>query len=742
VTPVDSNGLYIRVDTTLANGTLVSFFRYAPGRDARYVVTFSNVGPGRGEYVRQQIGVFVWKGAGGGEYLPIQLLPLPQLHQQIDIRLDTSPAENLKVTGEFAGSSFDGNRFSSLDNEDNNGHAFIVGAEFTPKSIRIGETDIGGMSLGLRQRYVNEEYVPLERINDVEFNRKWGIDSTTRTDEEILEAGVTYAPTKGVSIGSGLGKIRRGTGFKTTRNDATLQVSGKDLPRINYYLESVRTKEFVRDRSGSWLRQKGSAEYTLGGFTPFVRYEGENRKLLSVSGDTLTPGSFAFDVLGGGGRLRDWGKLSFRAEYEWRSDRTYDAGTIAKESNIFTQMYGGDLAEWNHITSSLDLTLRQKKFTPVFKSKGFSDIKTVLVRNQTRYAPLNRGVETDLFYRVATERSSRLERVFVKVTQGTGNYRYLGDLNGNGIADESEFELTRFDGDFVAITVPTDELLPVIDLKASARLRIRPWLFLDPESSGWAGTLSILSTETYVRVEERSTEEDLKQIYLLRFSRFQRDSTTISGATIFTQDLNILEGRPEFSARVRYSQRTGLINLSGGVERSYGRERSVRLRWQLIPELANQVDYVNKVDRVSGGDVANRQRNIHSDALTLDFSYRPEQQIELGWKLDVARSDDAFQTPRLDADFNAQTIRFVYAFRGAGQLRLETSREEVILSRPAEIIPFELTGGRTAGKTWLWRVSFDYRVTQFIQANINYDGRLEGARSPIHTARAEVRAFF
>jgi hypothetical protein len=254
--------------------------------------------------------------------------------------------------------------------------------------------------------------------------------------------------------------------------------------------------------------------------------------------------------------------------------------------------------------------------------------------------------------------------------------------------------------------------------------------------------LRILSSETYVRVEEKSREQDLKQIYLLHFSRFQRDATTINGATIVTQDINIFEGKPDFSARLRYSQRKGLTSLSGGVERSYGRERSLRLRWQLIPEVANQIDYVNKVDRVRGGDVVNRQRDIESDALTLDFSYRPEQAIELGWKLEVARSEDVFQSPRLAADFNAQTIRFVYAFRGAGQVRVETSREEIVLNRSAEVIPFELTGGRIAGKTWLWRLTFDYRVTQFVQANINYDGRVEGGSTPIHTARAEVRAFF
>jgi hypothetical protein len=46
------------------------------------------------------------------------------------------------------------------------------------------------------------------------------------------------------------------------------------------------------------------------------------------------------------------------------------------------------------------------------------------------------------------------------------------------------------------------------------------------------------------------------------------------------------------------------------------------------------------------------------------------------------------------------------------------------------------------GKTWLWRAALDYRLTNFVQASLNYDGRSEGGRPPVHTGRAEVRAFF
>ena len=166
------------------------------------------------------------------------------------------------------------------------------------------------------------------------------------------------------------------------------------------------------------------------------------------------------------------------------------------------------------------------------------------------------------------------------------------------------------------------------------------------------------------------------------------------------------------------------------------------MRLQLVKEIANQIDYTNGIDRVASQQPSSRLRDILSNMFAYDLSYRPEQNIELGFKVETGTSTDRFQAPELTADLNTQSLRFVNAFQGSGQLRLEASREEVRLSQSTASFPFELTGGRVDGKTWLWRVAFDYRVTEFIQATLNYDGRSEGGRSPVHTARAEVRAFF
>ena len=745
VTRVDSNGFYV-LDSTIIGSTLYRFYRYAPGRDAQYVVTFSSVGFGRGDYLRKAIGVFEWRGPGLGDYLPVKFLPVPQLSQVMDVVLGVSPTNTLHISGEYGASTFDANRFSTLDDQDNTGHALRFEVGYAPREITIGGANIGALDVKLKERFVNRRFVPLDRTNDIEFTRKWGIESLTSADEEIQEASIRYTPVRQLSIGGGYGKMTRGNTLRSVRNDVSLSFRGDSLPTLTYVLESVRSSEFGIDSRSSWLRQKGSIEHTVSGIVPSFSYENENRRITYVSKDSVKAGSFAFNVFAPGIKLINLWNMTLATQLEWRTDDQFLNGSLLRQSKSTTQSFGWKLSEWNTLTSSLDVTLREKKFTPAFKALGNSDIKTVLVRNQTRFAPFSRGVETDIFYEVSTERASRLERVFVRVAVGTGNYKYLGDLNNNGIADENEFVPARFDGDYIATTLPSDELYPVIDLKTSGRLRLTPARFLDAAGSFWSDLLRAVSTETYVRIEEKSTEPDLKQIYLLHFRRFQSDST-ISGSTFFTQDVNMWEGRPEFSARLRYAQRKGLNRFasstsSGVQERSFTRERSLRLRWQLVTEIANQLDVVNRIDRVSSTERSSRLRNIESNLISLDVSYRPYHNIELGMKFEVGEASDVYPVPKVDADLNTQGLRFVYAFEGAGQARAEFAREEILLSRATENFPFELTGGRVQGKTFLWRVGFDYRVTQFMQANLAYDGRSEGGRSPIHTARAEVRAFF
>jgi hypothetical protein len=739
---VDSGGVYLAVDTLLAGGDSVRIYRYAPGDPrARYRVSFSFAGTGKGDYQRQQAGVFVWQGKGGGDFLPVQFLPLPTSDQVMDLALTVAPLPALSMKAEFAQSSLSANRFSSLPGVVTNGGAMNLTAAWSPRNLHIAGLSLDGIDVGLKERKVGSRFVPLDRTNDIEFTRLWGVDTLAVADEEIREATLRVRPVKGIEVGGFMGTNRRGDLQSSDRVAGDLLVTREGLPQTRYMVERIKSSLSSTGTVSTWLRQKGSVTEPVGFLSAGFQYEGEHREIAGQA-SALQPGSFSFDAFGPKLSLNDLGPFLISGELLWRSDRLERSGVLAPASLSTTQTYAARMKERGDFSTTLDVTLREMRYTPEFHLLGNSDMQTILVRDQSRFTPFGRGVEADLYYETGTQRTSRLERVFVRVPIGTGNYRYLGDLNNNGLADETEFELTRFDGDFVAVTVPTDRLFPIIDLKSSFRLRITPSRFIEKGPGVWNGLARAVTTETYLRVEEKSTEPDLKKIYLLHLSRFLNDSTTLAGTQLFTQDFLFFDGQPSFSARFRFSGRRGLVNYSGGAERSEGGERSVRMRWRMGDEIANQFDYVHKTDRLTSIVATTRAREITGDNVAMDFSYRPEQRMELGLKFEVGRSTDRLPSVPTVADLNTQSVRCVYAFPGAGQVRGEFSREEVGLSQTLPLVPYELTGGRVGGKTWIWRLGFEYRLTQSVQASASYDGRSEGGGLPVHTARAEVRAFF
>ncbi len=472
----------------------------------------------------------------------------------------------------------------------------------------------------------------------------------------------------------------------------------------------------------------------------------ENRQEHLPSSDSLFQGSFRYLEIAPSLSLLNFNPIRASGEVQLRTEDSATAGAMTRSFRSMTQLYDFQLHEWKSLASSISLSLRRTDLSDESVARGNTASNTMLIRSQVKYSPWQRALDADVLYEFARERSTTMKRVFVRVPKGTGNYIYLGDLNHNGIADEDEFALSRFDGDFVVVYVPGDNLVPVVDLKTGIHARFSPAKLFSQQTSVLSRVLSALSSETVARIEENSTEPDAKQIYLLHLSKFQNDSTTISGTNLFTQDLYLFEADPTFSVRFRFNQRHGLLRLVGSTERTFSDERGIRVRTQLVKEIGNQTEFTNKVDQLFSSADSPEQRDLLSNALKTEFSYRPYSEWEIAFGTGISEVTNRFAGSNAVADLNDQFVRLTYSMLAMGQLRSEIQREEVRIARQGSVAPseypFEFTNGEVVGTTMLWNLAFDYRISQYVQVTVNYDGRSEGGRPAVHTARAEARAFF
>ena len=737
-------GQYVLLDTLFrregTSDTLLQIYHFQPEDtvNAVYLVTFSYVGAGSGNYRKVSSGRYEFNGLLNGSYEPAIFLPMPKSHTLIDFNLGGKVSDNLIINGEYTTSSVDQNTFSSIGDDANTGQAFKVTATYAPKSIRIGGSNVGSLEILLKERFTGSRFLPMGRVNEIEFDRMWNLRDTTSGDEEIREIMMTYLPIRTLSLGGGYGLMSRGDAFRSVRYSGSGVLKSGALPGVEYNVERIATTNSIIETKGEWIRHRGCVEYRWGIFAPRLNAFFEILENRDQNVDTLSTGSYRYREALPGLSVGDPNTVLVTGEVGFRQDDSLAQGLLQSASRSVSHHYGLQFRSWKPLSSAVDLIVSDRLFTDVFKYRGNEDLHSTLIRSQTRVNPLEKGVESDWFYEVTTGRTSKYDRIFQRVPKGTGNYVYGGDINGNHFVDYPDFQLSRFDGDFVLVSVPTGEFVPSVDLKTSGRVRVNFGAFVD--SAGLIGRmLSSLSLETYARVEEQSSEPDRSKIYFLHFSRFLSDQYTIAGNNLITQDVNIRENDPAWSLRFRYTQKRGLTQYALSRDRTYYREQAVRLRWQLVEGIVNQTDIFVRRDVQSADQYSPRNRSIFSREIKTDWSYRPEQRLEIGFRFTMREADNY---DAVSANNNDQAVRFVYSFAGRGQISAELIREDVVLNKINLVVPYELTDGKSVGKTWLWRMNGEYRLSELLQLSAQYDGRSENGRSPVHTARMELRAFF
>ena len=732
-------GVYEKIDSVI-NGNNYTYYKYNPGTtNAIYNITFSFVGDQNGDYTRESLGNFSFVGINQGNYAPVIFLPLPELKQLGNLALNVKPFDGVELKLEYAGSSFDQNRFSSIGDNQNYGYARNISLKVDPQKLKIGEVNFGKVGVSYKDRFVQDRFSSLDRYNSVEFNRDYNIANSAQSESELLrEVGLTLLPTDNFSLNSTYGYLKRGNNFTSDRFNNILHFSDSQNFNVDYNFDYVSTKNSLV--KSYWLRQTANAYYKFMIFKPGVDFLAENKQDKYSTSDSLLAGSLKYYEVDPFLKLVGLRGLDVSVKYSVRDDYLPLNGIMEKESRSNTQYYEIDYSGSELFSSNLNFTYRHKKYTELYKSQGLLDNETILIRSQSRFT-FWKPINGDFYYEVSTQKSAKLQRVFIQVQKGAGNYIYLGDLNNNGIRDENEFEPAIYDGDYVQVTIPTDKLYPVIDLKTSSRWKIK---FADifNGNSTFDQIIKPVSTETYWRVEENTREEDYKKIYLLHFSAFQNPDKTIQGFNYIQQDINFFENNPEFSMRLRYTQKKSMNQYSSGIERGFNRERSMRITFRLVPEISNQTDVVNNSDNVAASVNSNRVREITGNKIITDFSYRPERNIEVGFKLKVGRNIDDYPVKPTEINSNSQSLRFTLSLESKGRLRAEIERSELTANSTENFLPFELTEGNVIGKNYFWSINFDYKLSNNLQSTLSYSGRLQGTDRVVHTAHAEVRAYF
>ncbi len=715
-------GYYTKVDSAG-----LQFYKYAGKDSGDYNIGFSYVGSGKGDYRSIGFGNYKFVGDGNGNYKPVLFLKPAQSHDLADLSLNMNLGEGLSINSEFAASRFDRNTYSDINDNDNSGIAHTTAFRFQPQRFSVGRLNLGKLLINARLRVVDAKFRYIDRAEEVEKNRKWDSDDVTTNQENIREISVDYQPVEQMKLAAGLGYNSKGERFDSRRQNAETQIAFSRLPELQYRAERIESDNQASLKMSDWLRQSGQVDYQLWKLRPLFAYLGEDKK--ETFTDTLTMG-FKYDEFTASLQLNNFKKMSMEFTIIQRDDQQYEHNRLLPYSSATTYKSGWNYSINRNLSASLEYTHREKQY----ENPELSATRTDLGDAKLAYSPFNRALTTSWNYQISNTQVAKKERVYLKVAQSEGNYRF-NEQSGEYEPDDL--------GDYVLRIRQTDEFVPVVELRASTRMQFTPKrLFNEKKLTGWRNWLSSITADTYIRLEEKTEEKDVWSIYRLDLSKFQRPDKTIFGNNSIRQDIYLFQNNRDFSIRFRLDTRdeVNFQYLDGGNIFDFN-EKSIRAIYRFSNKLSFQLDgsseyksydYTNRTDKI-----------IRDNNLALDLSFRPKQIIEFALKSKIAIKKDEAQNPNTEAKEFSLMPRVNYSFRDKGKLRVEFEYTNVEVSPKNRIIPFELVGINRAGATMRWLTALNYNISRYVRATLSYSGRKEPDRpETIHVGRAEVRAYF
>jgi hypothetical protein len=740
--------LYASRDTTLAGQTYQLFVPATP-RDAEvFRVRFSRVEPGTGQYARGGRAVngvvFEWVGPAGGDYVPLRILPKPEMRQLVDVAASLEPLPGLEIFGEVAQSGLDVNRLSDVAATEAGGGAYLAG-------VRLQSLDVPGGTLRgeVAGRVRGATFRPFERIRPVEFNRQWniaqagsglvGIDSLR---EETLEGFLEWARPGGSIARLEAGRLALGDLFDGDRLAASVALSEPGLPSVAWRTDWIDARNGLLGEEGAWLRQRGRVGYPLaGGWQPFLEVEQERREQFVLGTDSLAATALAFWEVRPGlafasGGLVVGGSVGFREEQLPLDGDFADSGTAVTFRTDLRYRAG------SAFNTEAEAAYRRRSVTEAFRQRGEGEAESVALRWSTRWSPLARAAELSTVYAASTERTPVLQEVFVRVGPELGEWVWE-DLNNDGIQQIDEFRPQNFplEGEYLRVLLPGDDLTPTAAVQAQLRLRLDPSRLIAPEATGWRRALAEVQSFTTVDLQERTEADDLLAVYMLRPAILQQPGTTLQGRIRLAQELTFFRNQPLYGARLAASHLRTTATLASGVDRRLVQRVEAEAQYQVSPPAGLRLrGLVERSD--AANTIASRTFEIRTEEIEPELTYRLTDAVTLTAGTRLARSRDVLGGR--EAFLVITPLRARIAAAGRLQILVRAERADIALSGPPATgqVYFELTQRRGPGTSYLWNASGQYTINRYLRATLNVEGRAPADAPVFHTLRLQLSALF
>jgi len=709
-------------------------------QQAVYMLTFSNVGQGNGNYKIKEnnaLGkVFEWIAPDtisfgaiikNGDYSPIKKLVTPKKRQIISVGGKTIWSGN-SLSYELSTSNMDLNTFSAINNEDNIGFAGLV--NFENKNTLKEKWELNQQ---YRIESISKDYRRIERFREVEFERNWNIQNLITTKDQLLSSAKINLK----HLENGLFQYQLNSYFiKDEFNGYKNDFKIKWNKKVNLNFDGSLMNSDGQFNT-SFLRHKTDLFIPIKGFKLGFKDINENNQFFIA--DTLNNNSY---------RFYDWKvyienydstknrvQFFYQERYDWFKDRSI----LKKATKAISPGLMVGISSRKNFNLNYSLAYRMLQ--------SDSSLTNILPENSLasrlnyNLKLLKGGINTNSFLEIGSGLELQKEFIYIEVPAGQGVYTW-NDYNDNGIKELNEFEIAAFSDQatYIRVFTPNNNYVKIYSFQYNQNLNIDFKRIIDGKTMV-EKFLNKFYNQTAVNTHKKTNDLDLQTLLnpLVNADNpiIQQMSNSLRNSLFFNRSSS------KYSVELvtqLFANKNLLIN---GTDFISTNKDQIKFRWNMNKSFMLNSQLTKEIKKNSSTYMTNRNYDIENMEINNRISFQPNTLFRIAINGRYSEKRNSIEYGNEKAFINDIGIELRRSKRDKGLLNGELHLVNINYNgESSSTIGFEMLEGLQLGKNITWKLGFQKNMSNNIQISINYNGRKSEENRAIHTGSMQMRAFF
>lgn len=742
--PYNQNEILYEKRDTLVEGVSHTYYLHSNNMNIQlYRVSFTLVGPGLGDYVLESSSangrVFRWvapaNGVPQGNYIAFQQLRTPITQDMASVAASYGFSENTGFSTELAVSNYDENNFSK-DNKDNVGFAYYLDF-FHEKELKKHQNSNSPwlFNTNVNYEFMHKNFHVIDNYREIEFYRDFQVPDvyTYNQHEQRVKMDFGIYNTEIGNVDCIFQSLNRFGNMNAFKNDLVANLSK------NSWIFSTQTAYLFSNDSlykTNYIKTNTSLGHSWKKVQMGVKDIFEYNNARNRQTGSLEINSFGFNEATVFLKNNDSLPYLFQLSYKNRLDN-------ALEDNV---MFLGKIS--NEAQASFELAKLKNN-----KIKGNVTYRNIQIKNdEGKFNAENcflgrleytgrffkNAIMLNTYYEAGSGMEQKMVYTYLKVADGKGVYTWV-DYNGNGIEELDEFEVAAFQdqANYVKVWQNSNDYVNTFNNQFLQTVQLRP-------GNVW------------------SNRKDFRRV-LARFSNSTTFKTvqknTLANGNAFNpfylnvKDSNVVSANLSFINTLSYNHKS-LFGIDFTVQSNqtknmlyYGADickndaQQVVLRGNPTRFITLKTDYRHNHKRNHSEFMASRSFNIdaHYSVTDMNLQFRNKYFVQLSymyfWKKNLYDAQKAIQH-KVFVEFKMKMLKKGNLLADVAYINLKYN-DDVNSS-----IAYEMLEGLGIGNNMTWNVKYEANLTEFLQLNLLYQGRVSEGNKAIHTGSLEIRAHF